>query len=133
MFIGHYGVAFAAKRVDARVSLGTYVMAAQFLDLLWPILLIAGVEHVRITPGATAMTPLDFYDYPYSHSLVMAIVWAAVVGGAIPVKPGGSDVRADLDPRLCAPPWRLPHGGQEGSGEREDPGRFHAQDRPGCR
>jgi len=82
MFIGHYGVAFAAKRIDARVSLGTYVLAAQFLDLLWPIFLIAGLEHVRIAPGATAMTPLDFYDYPYSHSLVMACVWAGLVGGA---------------------------------------------------
>jgi hypothetical protein len=82
MFIGHYGVAFAAKRVDSRVSLGTYVLAAQLLDLLWPILLIAGVEHVRIAPGVTAVTPLDFYDYPYSHSLAMTIVWAGVAAGA---------------------------------------------------
>jgi hypothetical protein len=82
MFIGHYGVAFAAKRVDSRVSLGTYVLSAQFLDLLWPIFLITGLEHVRIAPGNTAMTPLDFYDYPYSHSLVMTFVWAGLFGGA---------------------------------------------------
>lgn len=81
MFIGHYAVAFAAKRVEPRASLGTYVLAAQFLDLLWPMLLIAGVEHVRVQRGITAMTPLDFYDYPYSHSLVMTIVWSGVVGG----------------------------------------------------
>ena len=30
MFIGHFAVAFAAKRVEASVSLGTYFAAAQF-------------------------------------------------------------------------------------------------------
>jgi hypothetical protein len=58
-----------------RTSLGTLVLAAQFLDLLWPVLLLLGVEHVRIAPGTTRVTPLDFYDYPYSHSLLMVAVW----------------------------------------------------------
>jgi hypothetical protein len=81
MFIGHYAAAFAAKRIEPRASLGTYVLAAQFLDLLWPMFLLAGVEHVRVQRGITAVTPLDFYDYPYSHSLVTTIVWSGVVGG----------------------------------------------------
>jgi hypothetical protein len=81
VFIGHYAVALAAKRVEPRVSLGTWILSAEFLDLLWPILLLAGMEHVRIAPGATAMTPLDFYDYPWSHSLVMTLVWSGIVGG----------------------------------------------------
>lgn len=81
MFIGHYAVAFAAKRIEPRASLGTYVLAAQFLDLLWPAFLLADLEHVRIAPGVTAMSPLDFYDYPFSHSLVMTLVWAGAVGG----------------------------------------------------
>jgi hypothetical protein len=81
MFLGHYGVAFAAKRVAPRASLGSLTFAAQFLDELWPILLLLGVEQVRIVPGLMAMSPLDFTYYPYSHSLVMAIVWGILIGG----------------------------------------------------
>lgn len=82
MFLGHFGVAFAARRAAPQLSLGTAFLAAQFLDLLWPTLLILGVESVRIQPGATAVTPLVFDRYPISHSLLMAIVWGAVLGGA---------------------------------------------------
>jgi hypothetical protein len=81
MFLGHYGVAFAAKRVAPSTSLGALTFAAQFLDELWPILLLLGVEQVRIVPGLTAANPLDFIYYPYSHSLLMAIVWGILVGG----------------------------------------------------
>jgi len=55
-------------------------LAAQFLDLLWPILLLIGVEHVRIAPGITQFTPLDFSDHPITHSLLMACVWGALFG-----------------------------------------------------
>ena len=82
MFLGHYGVAFAAKRVAPQTSLGWLSFAAQFLDELWPILLLAGVEHVRIVPGLMAASPLDFVSYPISHSLLTTLVWGAVVGGA---------------------------------------------------
>jgi membrane-bound metal-dependent hydrolase YbcI (DUF457 family) len=80
MFLGHYGIAFAAKRAAPRTSLGALTFAAEFLDELWPILLLAGVEHVRIVPGLMAASPLEFTSYPYSHSLLMAIVWAALIG-----------------------------------------------------
>lgn len=79
MFIGHYAVALAAKKASPRTSLGTLFMAAQFVDLLWPVFLLAGIEHVRIAPGDTAFTPLDFYDYPISHSLAGAVLWSAVL------------------------------------------------------
>lgn len=81
MFIGHYAVAFAAKRAAPAVSLGTLVLAAQFLDVLWPIFLIAGIERVEIAPGNTAFTPLAFVQYPYSHSLLASVIWAALFGG----------------------------------------------------
>jgi len=80
MFLGHYGLAFAAKRVVPRTSLGALTFAAEFLDELWPILLLLGVEQVKIVPGIMATSPLDFVYYPYSHSLVMAIVWGALIG-----------------------------------------------------
>lgn len=80
MFIGHFGVGFGAKSVAPKVSLGTLFLAAQFLDLLWPTLLLLGVERVRIEPGATAVTPLLFEHYPVSHSLLAVVGWAMLVG-----------------------------------------------------
>ena len=75
MFIGHFALGFAAKRAAPRVSMAVLGAATQVADLLWPFFLAAGVEQVRIDPGNTAVTPLDFISYPYSHSLVMLIVW----------------------------------------------------------
>ena len=80
MFIGHFGLGFAAKRLEPRMSLGTAFLAAQFLDLLWPSFLLLGIESVRVAPGATAVTPLIFDHYPISHSLVGAIAWALALG-----------------------------------------------------
>jgi hypothetical protein len=81
MFIGHIAVALGAKKVAPKVSLGTLILAAQFVDLLWPVFLLLGLEHVRIDPGNTAFTPLDFYDYPISHSLITGIGWALAFAG----------------------------------------------------
>ena len=78
MFLGHYALAFGAKRIAPSVSLGTLFMACQFADLLWPTLVLLGFERVEIDPGNTLVTPLNFVSYPYSHSLVMLLVWAAV-------------------------------------------------------
>jgi hypothetical protein len=80
MFIGHYAVGFAAKKAAPKVSLGTLFLSVQLLDLFWPIFLLAGVEHVRIDPGNTPFTPLDFYDYPISHSLVAVLGWSLLFG-----------------------------------------------------
>lgn len=81
MFIGHFGVGFGAKSVAPKVSLGSLFIAAQFLDLLWPTLLLLGAERVRIVPGATVVTPMIFEHYPISHSLLAVLGWAGLVGG----------------------------------------------------
>jgi hypothetical protein len=78
MFIGHFAVAFAAKRAAPTVSLGTLFIACELVDLLWPVFVLTGLEVVAITPGITAFTPLDFQHYPWSHSLLMGVVWALV-------------------------------------------------------
>jgi len=80
MFIGHYAVALAAKKAAPRVSLGTLFLSAQLVDLLWPLFLLFGIEHVRIDPGNTPFTPLDFYDYPITHSLIGALGWSLILG-----------------------------------------------------
>lgn len=79
MFIGHYAVGFAVKRGAPKVSLGTLFIGAQFLDLLWPALLLLGIERVEIEPGNTVFTPLAFVHYPFSHSLLTMIGWATLV------------------------------------------------------
>jgi membrane-bound metal-dependent hydrolase YbcI (DUF457 family) len=79
MFAGHFAAALAAKSVTPRTSLGTLTFAAQWLDLLWPTLLLLGVEQVRIEPGATASNPLVFEHYPWSHSLALVLVWAGAL------------------------------------------------------
>ncbi len=83
MFIGHFAVAFGAKRVAPALSLGTLFLACQLADLIWPILVLLGIERVEVQPGATAMTPLDFVSYPFSHSLVALAVWAVVMAGIV--------------------------------------------------
>ena len=86
MFVGHFGVGLAGRAATPRVSLGTWFLAVQFLDLLWPVFLLLGWEHVRVTPGYTRLNALDFYDYPLSHSLFAAVCWGfafAIVYGLV--------------------------------------------------
>ncbi len=78
MFIGHFGIALAAKRAAPGTSLGLLVAAAQLLDLIWPPLVLTGIEQVSIEPGNTRFTPLNFESYPWSHSLLTAAVWSLV-------------------------------------------------------
>jgi hypothetical protein len=79
MFVGHFGVGFGAKAGAPGASLGSLFLAAQFIDLLWPTFLLLGIERVRIEPGITRVTPLDFAHYPVSHSLLAVAGWAALV------------------------------------------------------
>jgi len=81
MFIGHFAVAFAAKRAAPRTSLGVTFAAAQLVDMLWPIFLLLGWERVRIEPNANPFLTLDFTSYPWTHSLAMGVLWGAVFGG----------------------------------------------------
>ncbi len=80
MFIGHIAAGLAAKRLSPRTSLPTLIVAATLLDIIWPVLVLLGIEHVAIEPGNTAVTPLNFIHYPYSHSLLAALLLAAGFG-----------------------------------------------------
>jgi len=98
VFIGHFALGFAAKRAAPRASLAVLFGAAQLADLLWPLLVAAGVEQVRIDPGNTAFTPLDFVSYPYSHSLLTLALWGALFGWVFraPTRPRGALLLAAL-------------------------------------
>lgn len=82
MFIGHFALGFATKRAVPRVSLGALFLACQLADLVWPNLVLLGIESFAIVPGYTATTPLRFDSYPFSHSLLGLTVWGAAFGAA---------------------------------------------------
>jgi membrane-bound metal-dependent hydrolase YbcI (DUF457 family) len=78
MFIGHFAVGFGSKKFAPRASLAVLIGAAIFSDILWPIFLLLGWEHMRVLRSATRFTSFDLYDFPWSHSLVMTAVWATL-------------------------------------------------------
>jgi hypothetical protein len=79
MFLGHFAAGLVGKRLAPALSLGALFAAAQLADLVWPNLVLAGVERVEIRPGATPVTPLVFERYPWSHGLVPLALWGALV------------------------------------------------------
>lgn len=87
MFIGHYGIGFAAKKITfiepkpvQKPSLGTFFLAAQFLDILWPVFILLGLEKVIIEPAGRPFQTVNFLYYPFSHSLVSSLIWAVLFG-----------------------------------------------------
>ena len=99
MGIGHYSVSFALKAADKTISLGLLFIAAQFVDILWLIFVLLGIERVNIVPGVTAANPFDFVFYPFTHSLVASFLWAGgayVVFRLIPAKPGSGQNQVAL-------------------------------------
>ena len=76
MFVGHYSASFAGKAAEKRIPLWLLFIAVQFVDVLWAIFVVLGIEKVRIVPGFTASSPLDLYYMPYTHSLVGALGWS---------------------------------------------------------
>ncbi|PYP54528.1 MAG: hypothetical protein DMD40_16130 [Gemmatimonadetes bacterium] len=78
MFVGHYGISFAAKKDEPAIPLWVLFIAVQLLDVLWAPFVLLGIEKVRIVPGITASNPLDLYYMPYTHSLLAAIAWSLV-------------------------------------------------------
>ncbi len=82
MFVGHLAVGLVAKRIEPKLSLGTGVLAAMLVDLLWAIFMIAGIEHVHFKPGMGAGNYFDAYDIAMSHSLLTGAVWAALFAAA---------------------------------------------------
>ena len=78
MFIAHLGVGLAAKRVAPRASLGVLLFASQTLDILCGLFMVTGIERMKVTPGITRMTPLEFVSFPWSHGLFMSLVWSGL-------------------------------------------------------
>ena len=78
MFIGHYAASFAAKKVDKRISLGWLFLAAQFLDVLWALFVVLGIEKLRVDPTLPSSTYVLYY-LPFTHGLLTALMWSGIV------------------------------------------------------
>jgi hypothetical protein len=83
MFIGHFAPALIAAARPRAAGLGTLFVAAQLVDIGFAVLLVPGIEAMRIVPGITAMNPMDLHHMPYTHSLLGTLVWAALFGAIV--------------------------------------------------
>jgi hypothetical protein len=83
MFVGHYGVSFAAKPLATRVPLWVWFTAVQWLDVVWSVLVLLGVEKLHIVPGFTQANSYDLYYMPYTHGLPGSIVLSLTLGAAV--------------------------------------------------
>lgn len=79
MFVGHYAAALAAKAVQPKAPLWTYVLGAQLVDVAWGGLVLAGVERMSLDERL-AGSPLVLSHMPYTHSLPAAVIWALAAG-----------------------------------------------------
>ena len=107
MFIGHFAVGFAAKRVAPRASLAALFAAVQLADVLWPVFVATGLEQVRIRPGDTPFTPLEFVSYPYSHSLIALAGWGCLFGALYMTRASGGVRSLVLMASLVVSHWLL--------------------------
>ena len=83
MFVGHYSVSLAARRSSVDLPLWVWFVAVQWLDLGFMVLVLLGIEKVRIVPGFTESNPLDLYFMPYTHGLLGATLMSAIFAGLV--------------------------------------------------
>ena len=81
MLVGHIAAAMVGKRVEPKLSFGTLVLAALLADVLWCVFMLAGIEHVQIRSGLGAANYIEVFEVPFSHSLLMDAIWAALFAG----------------------------------------------------
>ncbi len=85
MFVGHFAIAFLLWRLFPQVPLPVVLVSVSFPDLLWSLLVPAGLEKVRINPDSPLQKFIIFEKYPYSHSLILGNFWSLLLGIAIAV------------------------------------------------
>jgi hypothetical protein len=96
MFVGHYGVSFAARRVGTQLRLWVWFIAVQWMDIVWSVLVLLGIEKLRIVPGFTEANALDLYYMPYTHGLPGSIMLSLVLGAVVALFTPGNRVATVL-------------------------------------
>ncbi|HEY6306622.1 MAG TPA: hypothetical protein VI488_09225 [Candidatus Angelobacter sp.] len=82
MLVGHYAVALVAKRCAPETSIGTLAFAAMFADFAWCVFMLAGIEQAHFKSGMGAAQYLDATNIALSHSLLMDLIWGALLATA---------------------------------------------------
>ncbi len=77
MLVGHFAIGLIGKRIEPRVSLVTWVLAALLADIILFPLLILGIERFEAVPGAELNRVIGS-DIVFSHSLLMDLIWGVV-------------------------------------------------------
>ncbi len=83
MFVGHYGVSFAARPAGGGVPLWIWFVAVQWMDIVWSMLVLLGIEKMRIVPGFTEANAYDLYYMPYTHGLSGSILLSFALGTVV--------------------------------------------------
>jgi hypothetical protein len=96
LFTGHYSVSFAGRATEKRIPLWLLFIAVQWIDVMWSIFVLLGIEKVRIVPGITASNALDLYYMPYTHSLLGVLCWSALAYAVCQFVPGLRGKRTGL-------------------------------------
>jgi len=96
MFVGHYGVSFAMQPAARRVPLWVWFIAVQWLDVVWSLLVLLGVEKLRIVPGFTQANALDLYYMPFTHGLPGSILLSLIFGGIVGLFTAGNRLKTAL-------------------------------------
>lgn len=96
MFVGHYGVSFAIQPAGRRVPLWVWFIAVQWLDVVWSVLVLLGVEKLRIIPGFTEANALDLYYMPYTHGLPGSIILSLGFGCLVAMFTTGARIKTAL-------------------------------------
>jgi hypothetical protein len=96
MFVGHYGVSFAMQPAARRVPLWVWFIAVQWLDVVWSLLVLLGVEKLRIVPGFTQANALDLYYMPFTHGLPGSIVLSLIFGAIVALFTAGNRLKTAL-------------------------------------
>ena len=96
MFIGHYGVSFAARPTQARLPLWVWFIAVQWVDVVWSVLVLLGIEKLRIVPGFTQANSLDLYYMPYTHGLPGSVLLSLALGLIVALFASGNRVTTFL-------------------------------------
>jgi hypothetical protein len=96
MFVGHYGVSFAMQPAARRVPLWVWFIAVQWLDVVWSLLVLLGVEKLRIVPGFTQANPLDLYYMPFTHGLPGSILLSLIFGAIVALFTAGNRLKTAL-------------------------------------
>ena len=78
MYAGHFAAGLAMKAAEPRAPTWLLLLGVGFVDVLFGIFVLLGIERVTMTPGQPPGFTLDFIDW--SHSLAASIFWSVLFG-----------------------------------------------------